>query len=288
MKVFPTFLSGLLLSLSFGLGWSQTDRIDFPAASPAALIRQKVGLTNFEIIYSRPSVKGREIFGGLQAFGTVWRTGANAATKISFDTAIELAGKPVAPGTYALFTIPEKGKWTIILNREADQWGAFNYDAEQDVVRAEVEAEYDAEMRETLSLNFDTLRDESASLVIRWENVKVSVPITVDVQTRLVPQIESVMSSGKEQRDYIYFQSAGFYYDHGLDLRKAAKWIDLALKQTPNAFWMLHLKAKIHAKLGNKAEAIAAATASTKFAVAQEGEESGYKKMNDALLAELK
>jgi hypothetical protein len=288
MKVSLPLFASLVLGLSFSLGWSQTERIDFPAASPTAMIRQQVGLTNFEIVYSRPSVKGREIFGGLQAYGTVWRTGANAATKISFDTAIELAGKKVLPGTYALFSIPEKDTWTIILNREADQWGAFNYDADQDVVRVEVEASHRKAMVETLALEFDDLRDEGANLVIAWENSYVSVPITVDVQTRLVPQIEAVMSSGRPQRDYIYFQAAGFYFDHGLDLRKAAKWIDLALNQTPNAFWMLHLKAKINAKLGNKKEAVEAAKASTKFAVAQEGEESGYKKMNDELLAELK
>lgn len=288
MKVpFSVWLS-LWASLIAPLAWAQTSRIDFPAASPTAVIRQQVGLTNFEIVYSRPSVKDRKIFGELQSFGSVWRTGANAATKITFDTVVEFAGKPVQPGTYALFSIPGEKKWTVILNREADQWGAFNYDETKDVVRVEVGAERLKRPVETFTIWFNELRDETAVLNLTWEGLNVEIPLTVDVQTKLVPQIEMVMSSGKEQRDYVYFQAAGFYYAHDLDLNKAAKWIDLALKQTPNAFWMLHLKAKIHAKLGNKTIAMAAAEASTKFAVAQEGVESGYKIMNDELLENLK
>ena len=288
MNLSVFFRLGLWACLCAPLLKAQTGRINFPAASPTAVIRQQVGLTNFEITYSRPSVKEREIFGGLQSYGSVWRTGANAATKITFDTVIEFGGKTVKPGTYALFSIPGEDNWTVILNSESDQWGAFNYDEEKDVVRADVPVENSKRSIETFTIWFNDLRDETANLNLTWENVSVAVPITVDVQTKLVPQIEAVMSSGKEQRDYVYFQAAGFYYDHELDLQKAAKWIDLALKQTPNAFWMLHLKAKIHAKLGNKHVAVSAAEASTKFAVAQEGAESGYKIMNDELLRNLK
>ncbi len=266
---------------------AQPNRIDFPAASPASQFHQRVGLTDFQVAYSRPSVKGRKIFGGLEPYGKVWRTGANAATKITFDTPIVFGGEAVPAGTYGLFSIPGETEWTVILNNVSDQWGAFNYDAAEDVVRVTVPALHLTEPIETFAIWFNNLRDESATLNLTWEHTSVAVPIEVDVKEKLVPQIEAVMASGQQQRDYIYFQAAGFYYDHDLDLQKAAKWIDLALKQTPNAFWMLHLKAKIHAKLGNKAEAITAAEASTKLAVAQEGEGSGYKVMNDALLAEL-
>jgi hypothetical protein len=267
---------------------AQSNRIDFPAPSPAATLRQRVGLTDFEIVYSRPSVKGRSIFGELESFGEVWRTGANAATKVTFNTPILFGGQPVEAGTYALFSIPGENEWIMILNRVADQWGAFNYDPAEDVVRVTVPAVQLKEPVETFSIWFDQLRDESALLNLSWEQVQVGVPIQVDVVERVVPQIESVMASGQQQRDYVYFQAASFYFDHELDLNKAAKWIDLALKQSPNAFWMLHLKAKIHAKLGNKATAIAAAEASTRFAVAQEGSASGYKVMNDALIADLR
>ena len=263
-------------------------QIEFPAASPAVVVQQEVGLTNFEISYSRPSVKGREIFGRLESYGEVWRTGANAATKLTFDSEIKFGGRPVEAGTYALFTIPQKGSWTVILNRVSDQWGASRYDADQDVLRVEVPVEEVPELIETLHIGFDQLRDESAVLEIAWERSRVRVPIEVDVRDRLQPQIEAAMGSGQKQPDYIYFQAASFYYDHRIDLNRAAEWVDLALDQNPRAFWMLHLKAKIHAELGNTDIAIAAAEASTEQAVAQEGPSSGYKVMNDALLASLR
>ena len=262
--------------------------LSFPAASPEAKVQQQIGLTHFEITYSRPSVKGREIFGGLQSWGEVWRTGANAATKLSFDSQVKFGGRPVEAGTYALFTIPREDTWTVILNRVADQWGASRYDADADVIRVEAPAQESKAPTETLHIGFDTLRDESAVLVIAWENWVVRVPLEVEVRSRLQPEIETAMSSGTTQPDYIYFQAAAFYYDHQIDLEKAAAWIDLALDQNARAFWMLHLKAKIHAELGNKAIAIAAAEASTEQAVAQEGPSSGYKVMNDALLASLR
>lgn len=281
-------LCALALSIPTAAVFAQDARIEFPAASPASSLRQRIGLTDFEVVYSRPSVRGREIFGGLQAHGTVWRTGANAATKISFNTTVRFGDQAVEAGTYALFSIPGEKEWTVILNRAAEQWGAFNYDPELDVARVRVVPKALTEPVETFDITFRDLRDEGGVLHLAWENVSVSVPLQVDVKARLVPQIEAVMASGREQRDFVYFQAAGFYYDHGLDLTKAARWIDLALKQSPNAFWMLHLKAKIQARLGNKTEAIAAAEASTRFAVAQEGPASGYKVMNDALLAELR
>ena len=263
-------------------------QLSFPAASPEATVQQQIGLTNFEITYSRPSVKDRQIFGGLQSWGEIWRTGANAATKLSFDSPVKFGGRPVEAGTYALFTIPREDTWTVILNRVADQWGASRYNADEDVIRVEVAAQASAIPVETLHIGFDALRDESAVLVIAWEKVIVRVPLEVEVRSRLQPEIEAALGSGGPQPDYIYFQAAAFYYDHEIDLEKAATWIDLALAQNARAFWMLHLKAKIHAKLGNTAIAIAAAEASTAQAVAQEGSSSGYKVMNDALLASLR
>lgn len=155
-------------------------------------------------------------------------------------------------------------------------------------MRVEVPVRPAGDLVETLRIGFDALRDESADLVITWENAAVRVPITVDVRSQLQPEIEAAMSSGAKQPDYIYFQAAAFYFDHAIDLDRAAAWIDLALDQNPRAFWMLHLKAKIHASLGNAEVAIAAAEASTAQAVAQEGPSSGYKVMNDALLASLR
>ncbi len=288
--IYPSPRRCAVLGLLFVAQWAVTAavQIDFPAASPAATVTQRVGLTDFEISYSRPSVKGRKIFGGLQPYGEVWRTGANAATKLSFSTDITFGGRPVAAGTYALFSIPGEETWTIILNRVADQWGATRYSADEDVVRVDVPTAPGAQLEETLRIGFGRLRDESAVLEIAWEHAHVQVPIEVAVRTRLQPQIEAVMDSGQRQPDFIYFQAAAFYFDQEIDAALAAEWVDLALAQNPRAFWMLHLKAKIHARLGNEEIAIAAAEASTAEAVAQEGPSSGYKVMNDALLASLR
>jgi len=286
----PRFIAAVYTLAVLGLvgtGHAQNATIDFPAASPAATIRQRIGLTDFEITYSRPGVKGREIFGRLESYGAVWRTGANAATKITFDTPIKFGGQEVAAGTYALFTIPGEEAWTVILNSVADQWGAFTYDESKDVLRVSAQPRVLAEPVESLLIWFNDLRDESATLNISWENVSVAVPIQLDVASKIVPQIEAVMASGRPQRENVYFQAAGFYYDHDLDLRKAARWIDQALRLNPTAFWMLHLKAKIHAKLGNNDIARQAAEQSTQYALLEEGPTSGYKVSNDALIAEL-
>ena len=279
-------LAGTLFAVSNA--HAQNPGVEFPAASPASTLQQRVGLTDVEIVYSRPSVKERTIFGGLQSYGTVWRTGANAATKITFSTPVIFGGEPVAAGTYGLFSIPDQREWIVILNRVADQWGAFNYDASEDVIRVTARPIKLREPVETFTIWFNDLRDESATLNLTWEHLTVPVSIGVNVVDKVVPSIEAVMSSGQPQPDYIYFQSAGFFYDHDLDLERAAEWIDLAIRQRPNAFWMLHLKAKIHARLGNKDLAIEAARASTEHAVIEEGPGSGYKKMNDALIADLR
>src|SRR5208282_6301304 len=117
---------------------AQTPNINFPAASPACTLKQRVGLTDIEIVYSRPGVKGRTIFGGIVPYGQVWRTGANQATKISFSTPVKLEGNEIPAGTYALFTIPGENEWTIIINKNTNQWGAFQYNEKDDFVRFKV------------------------------------------------------------------------------------------------------------------------------------------------------
>ena len=135
----------LLCSLAFicGLAFvsrssAQTPGVEFPAASPACTLKQRVGLTDIQVEYSRPGVKDRTIFGGIVPYGQVWRTGANQATKLTFSTPVKLEGHEIPAGTYALFTIPGENEWTIIINKNASQWGAFQYNEKDDVVRFKV------------------------------------------------------------------------------------------------------------------------------------------------------
>lgn len=264
---------------------AQSPKLEFPAPSPACTLKQRVGLTDIEIVYSRPGAKGRPIFGGLLPYGEVWRTGANQATKITFSTPVKFNGADVPAGTYALFTIPGENEWTVILNKApAQQWGAYQYNQTNDLVRVKTTPVNLAEHVETFTIELNDIRDESATLDLIWEHTVVPVKIEIGLTSKLVPQIEDVMAAPGDRKPY--YQAAMFYYDHGQDLQKAKKWGDAAIAER-EAFYIVHLKAKILAKLGDKEGAIAAAKRSTELAIKAEGPKSGYVMMNDALIASL-
>ncbi|HNQ73549.1 MAG TPA: DUF2911 domain-containing protein [Verrucomicrobiota bacterium] len=282
-----TQLMTTTLAAALGLGWglpalAQAPKVNFPAASPTCTLKQRVGLTDIEIIYSRPGVKDREIFGGLVPYGKVWRTGANAATRISFSTDVKLDGHPVPAGTYELFTIPNEREWTIIINKGTGQWGAFQYDEKQDLLRFQVKPQQRAQAVETFTIGIDNIRDESASLDLLWDKTAVRIKFEVELTSQLVPQIEAVMAAPDGKKPY--FQAATFYYNHGLDSQKALKWVNAAVAEN-EAHYIVHLKAKILARLGDKAAAIAAAKRSKELAIA--ANDFGFVKLNDDLIASL-
>lgn len=251
------------LSVAAGLH-AQAPRIDFPAASPAATVSQRVGLTEIKINYNRPGAKGRTVFGGLVPYDQVWRTGANTATKISFSTSVKLNGTEVPAGDYELFTIPGVNEWTVIIHRNLSQWGSYSYDPKNDVARIKARPVTLTSPVETLDLSFNDLRDESATLAISWENVRVPIAITVDVKSALVPEIEKLMASGGERLPYA--QAALYYLDNNLDLKKAAAWMDAAIAAQPDAFYLVYRKALILEKAGDRTGALAAARASLEAA----------------------
>ncbi len=262
--------------------FAQAPRLEFPAPSPACTLKQRIGLTDFEVVYSRPSMKGRDIFGSLVPFDKIWRTGANAATKITFSTPVKLNGKEIEAGSYALYTIPGESEWTIILNKGVGKSGT-QYDENEDVARIKTRPVNISEKIETFTIEFNHITDESAVLNLVWENTVVPVRVTLDVTSKLVPQIEQAMSSSEGRKPY--FQAAAFYYDHNLDLQKAKDWVNAAIKER-EAYYIVHLKAKILAKLGDKNGAIAAAERSTELA--KQANDSGYVRLNDELIAGLK
>ena len=275
---------GLASGLVFTCGLlAQTPKVDFPAPSPACTLKQHVGLTDIEIVYSRPGVKGRPIFGGLVPYGQVWRTGANNATKITFSTPVKLNGAEIPAGTYALFTIPGETEWTIIINKGAAQWGAFQYNETNDLVRVKATPLKLAEPVETFTIEINDIRDESATLNLTWEKTRVPVKLEVELVSKLVPQIEAVMSAAEGRKPY--YQAALFYYDHGQDLQKASKWVDAAIAER-EAYYIVNLKARILAKLGDKEGAIAAAKRSTELAI--KAKDTGYVKLNEDLISSLK
>lgn len=261
-------------------------KIDFPAASPGATLKQRVGLTDVEISYSRPSAKGRKIFGGLVPYGQVWRTGANSATKLTFSTAVKLNGTEVPAGTYELFTIPGAAEWTVIVHKNMSQWGAYAYDQKNDVARIKAAPVAAPSPVETFSIGLSDLRDESATLYLTWENTLVPVKLEVDFVSKIVPQIEAVMASDAAKKPYL--QAAIFYLDHDLDLKKAAGWFDAAIAAQPDAFYVFYHQARLLAKQGNKDAALVAARHSIELATKAGGVAAGeYTRLNEALIASL-
>jgi hypothetical protein len=272
--------------LATGL-FAQAPKIEFPLPSPACTLKQRVGLTDIEINYCRPGLKGRVVVGKIDPYGKVWRTGANATTRITFSTPVKLNGTEVPAGTYGLFTIPGEAEWTVILNKVADKWGAYQYDAKDDVLRVTATPVKLTEAVETFTIDINDIRDESATLNLIWANWRVPVKLEVDTTAIVVPQIEAVMASDAAKKPYA--RAAMFYCDHGLDLNKAAAWINAALAAQPDAFYLLYHKARILARMGDKAGAIAAAQQSMAMAAKETGPaQEEYIRLNEALIASLR
>ena len=269
--------------LTTGL-FAQSSQVEFPAPSPHCTLKQRVGLTDIEIVYSRPGVKGREVFGSLVPYGQVWRTGANQSTKVTFSTPVKLNDADVPAGTYALYTIPGADDWTVILSKNLKLNGAFGYDAKDDLVRVHAKPANMGEQLENFTIELTDIRDESAILFLGWDHTIVPVKLEVDVTKKLVPQIEAAMSGSGEKKPY--YQAAMFYYDHSLDLDKARKWVDAAVSAN-ETYYIVHLKAKILAKQGDKEAAIKAAKRSTELAIKADGPQSGFVKLNQDLISSL-
>lgn len=291
MNTRPLFIAFSGLVLATGLV-AQTPKIEFPAPSPAAKIKQRVGITDVSVDYSRPSMRGRKIFGGLVPYGEVWRTGANSATKISFSTDVNFGGADVAAGEYALFTIPGQDEWTIILNKVTGQWGSYSYDATNDVARVTAKPHATSKPVETFTIGVDNLaKENAATLTMAWESVKVPVKIKTDLKGMLAPKIEALMSSDAEKKPY--FESAMFYYENDLDLNKALEWMNAAIAANPGQMWMIYRKGLILAKKGDKAGALAAANESLALIKnSPEGTPDSlkeeYTRLNNALIKSLK
>lgn len=277
----------LLLSIGGGLmiasgALAETAKLEFPAASPACTLKQRVGLTDVEINYSRPGVKGREIFGKQLPYGQVWRTGANGATKVVFSTDVKLNGNAIPAGTYALMTIPGKDEWTVIINKGSEQWGSYKYDEKADVVRFKVKPLTCDKSLDAFTIEFNDLRDSSSTLNLAWDKTVVPIKLEVDYIDKLTADIDKVMSSDDPKKPY--FQAAKFYLDNGKDLSKASKWIDAAVAER-EAFYIVHVKAQILAKQGDKAAALTAAKRSKELA--EKSNDGAYVLLNDELIKKL-
>lgn len=277
-------LNKLLLSAFVCAAFITADAQSFktPQPSPPQTIKQDFGVGSIEVSYSRPGVKGRKVFGDLVPYGKVWRTGANSATTLTFSDSVTIGGTKMAPGKYGLLTIPNKDQWTLIITKQTDVTSPAAYKQESDVVRVNVKPTLLKEPVETFTLQFANVKPTSTNLQIVWDNVAVSLPIATDVEGKVMAQINNLMN--KDNRPY--YQAAMYYMETGKDLNQALTWLNKAIEQNPNAFYIYHQKANALAKLGKKEEA--KATAQKSIELAKEAKNDDYVELNKKLLESLK
>jgi len=259
IPLFPRPLLSALAGVSLVLSGSAVvaqEKFEFPQPSPHATLKARAGLTDIEVDYSRPGVRGREIFGGVVKWNEIWRTGANESTKISFSTPVKFGGQDVPAGKYALYTIPGQGEWTVILSKDTTLWGSDKYTADKDAVRVKAKPMTLAEQVETFTLGVAHVTDDSAILVIEWDKTLVPVKISLDTTQNVLAGMQKVTAEGKPMAPQFYARAAMFYLAQNKELPTALKWINQAIEATPKNYRALRVKAEIQAKMGDKAGAI--------------------------------
>lgn len=226
-----------------------------PKPSPTTSVNQGFSTSFIKLDYSRPSVKGREIFGHLVPYGKVWRTGANEATKITFGEEVLLNGQPVKAGEYALYTIPEKEEWTIILNTGLSNWGTQGFDKKDDVLQFKVPVEHVKDLQNSFSISIEDLADNSCVIVLAWADVKVRIPVKAENNERILAWLDKELKGEKPP----YAKAAGYFLTTNQRLDEASKYASLAIKENPKAFYLYWLQARIYDKQGKHDEAVKAA-----------------------------
>ena len=245
-------MAGLLVA-----GATTAAAVEYPRVSPKATVTQVVGVTDVTINYCRPSVRGRAVWGGVVPFDKVWRTGANEATTITFGDEVTVGDTKLPAGTYGLFTVPGREEWTVVFNKGAKQWGAFNYNAADDVLRVKVKPQT-ASFTELMTFTFTGVGATSAEVALTWEKLRIAFTLKVDTVGKLLPQARAAVAEAKPDDLRTPLSAAIFCLDNNVNLDEAGTWIEksLAIKETPVG---IVAKARLLAAKGQKVEAIATA-----------------------------
>jgi len=275
-------LCASLMMLSMCTIFLQAQTLKTPSPSPLQVIKQDFALSFIEISYSRPDMKGRQIFGKLVPFGEMWRTGANKATRVSFGEDVKVGGNAIKAGDYALYTIPNKDEWEVILNKGVNNGGTAGYKKEEDVVRFKVKPMSIHESVRTFTIQIENVSSSACEIHIMWDKIAISIPVLADIDSKIMTQIDDALNKDNKP----YFQSANYYYENGKDLKQALTWVNKSIEANPDAFWMLHLKAKIQAKSGDKFGATESAKKSIELA--KKANNNDYVRLNEDLIAGLK
>ncbi len=278
-KVFLT----LTTILAVGFLTMATAQIKTPAPSPGAKITQTVGLTDITVEYSRPSMKGRTIFGGLVPYGEMWRTGANKNTMVTFSAPVNISGKDLKAGTYSLFTVPGQTEWEIIFYTDTENWGTpEKWDAAKEAVRFKAKAEKIDFGIESFMIDLGDLTNDGCVVGIGWEKTWVSFPIKLTTDEVVAASIKKTMA-GPSADDY--YSAGRYYFESGKDLKQAYEWLHKS-NEMDTKFWKLRQESLVLAAMGKHKEAIA--TAEKSKAMAVEAGNKDYERMNTESISEWK
>jgi len=276
----------ILFLIFFGLAFlvtlTTTAQVKLPSPSTIQTIQQEFGMGTIEVTYSRPGAKGRKVFGDLVPYGKLWRTGANAATKLVFSESVELNGRKIDAGTYVLYTIPGEESWEIILNKGIKNLGTEGYKETEDVARFKVEPVKTKTKTELFTMQFANIEGAFCELQLMWEKKLITIVITANIKEKIRSQIDAAMLTDKKP----YWQAAQFYYEYDMNLSKALENVNKASDANPTAYWIYLYKAKIQKDLGDNAGALKTSRTSMEFA--KQAKADDYIKMNQAFQKTIK
>jgi hypothetical protein len=258
-------------------------QVKTPAPSPKCTVEQKVGLTDVTIEYSRPSMKGRTVFGNLVPYGKLWRTGANQNSMITFSDDVVIKGQTLKKGKYAIFVTPKVDMWEVIFYTDTENWGTpENWNEKNVALSTNVDTKILSAPVESFTIGINNLDNNFAHLEFSWEKTFVALKFEVPTQKNAMASIDKVLA-GPTAGDY--FSSAQYFYQSNGDMYKALEYVNKALdlnKEKP--FWYTRQKSLIQAKLGDKKGAIETAKISLEAAVKEKNDD--YVKMNNDSIIE--
>jgi hypothetical protein len=265
---------------------------EMPQPSPKAKVEQRIGLTDVTVEYSRPSVKGRKIFGNIVPYNVIWRTGANMNTLITFNDKVKVEGKDLAAGTYSVFTIPAKddAKWTVMFNSVVDGWGEGKYVKTNDVLTVSVDPKMISK-QESMLFSFDNLSDKSGDLILSWDKVAISVTIEVEVEEKAWKNIKLALADATEKtKPNILRNAAKYTVTTGKRLQEGKKWIieSIKLNESWYSYWV---KADVQHAIGDNEGAVVSLENAIELGVAgakETGKEFGYKEKLEKVMSEYK
>jgi len=259
-------------------------QVTLPAPSTTQTIIQDFGMGKIELTYSRPGIKGRQLFSTaseLAPYGKPWRTGANAATKIHFTDNITIGGKNLDSGSYVIYTVPNQAQWDVVFSKGTAYPGSEGFKESDDVVRLKAPVNTVKEKVETFTMQFANVKNESCELHLMWGNTDVAVPITTNIKDRIRTQLEAALQGDKKP----YYQAANFYYEYEKDYQKALDNINKAIAENPTAYFMYLQKARIQKDMGDKAGAKASAMKTIELA--RQAKNADYENFGNKLLQKL-